>query len=226
MTDASLTRQTAAAAKLKQFEPTRDAERITASLQAGLSLLVDRFYWRIHFDVETLVGADSLVMPVSEVKAAKRTKEAIEVFQIVESAWAFREFGYAVTPGDWYLPWLGEFRLGERLSAPEVIERLEGYQRQTPSHRRLAFMDHLLEVLPESGKSPLILPRLLPPAVHLATALAFEDPQRARTLRAEQIALLPAIDECNRCQGRVLENGDVCDHCGNPLWNYRWLTET
>jgi hypothetical protein len=225
MTDSSLDQQAAAARRLKQFEPTLDAERVTGSLHAGLSLLVDRFYWRIHFDVEALIGADSMLMPLSEAKAAEQTKEAIEVYQIVESTWAFREFGYATTPGDWYLQWLGEFRLGERMSVPELAERLDRYQRRSPDARRRAFVDRLLKILPESGRSPLILPRLFPLAVHLATALAFGDQARAQQVRAQQIAWLPSITECDRCQGAVLENGRICDRCSNPLWNYRWLTD-
>jgi hypothetical protein len=225
MTDASTDQQAAAVSRLKQFAPALDAQRVTSSLQAGLSLLVDRFYWRIHFDVEALVGADSMLMPLSEAKAAEQTKETIEVYQIVESAWAFREFGYATTPGDWYLQWLGDLRLGERVSVPEVAERLDRYQNRSPDARRRAFMDRLLKILPESGRSPLILPRLFPLAVHLATALAFDDRARAQQVRAQQIALLPMIEACDRCQGSVLENGRICDWCGNPLWNYRWLND-
>jgi hypothetical protein len=60
----------------------------------------------------------------------------------------------------------------------------------------------------------------------VATALAFNDLRRARTLRAQQIHFLPAIDECHQCQGNVLENGESCVACGNPLWDYEWLTIT
>jgi hypothetical protein len=225
MTDASIDRQAEAVSRLREFERVLDAEQVTSSLQAGLSLLVDRFYWRIHFDVEALVGADSMLMPLSETKAAEQSKEAIEVYQIVESAWAFREFGYATTPGDWYLPWLGDLRLGERMSVPEVAERLDRDQNRSPDARRRAFVDRLLRILPESGRSPLILPRLFPLAVHIATALAFGDRARAQQVRAQQIALLPMIEACNRCQGSVLANGRSCEWCSNPLWNYRWLND-
>ncbi len=225
MTDSSIERQAAAISRLKQFEPTWDAERVTSSLQAGLSLLVDRFYWRVHFDVEAMVGADSMLMPLSEATAAEQTKEVIEIYQIVESAWAFHEFGYATTPGNWYLQWLGDLRLGERMSVPEVAERLDRHQTKSPDARRRAFVDRLLKILPEAGRSPLILPRLFPLAVHLATALAFGDRARAQQVRDQQTALLPMIEACDRCHGSVLENGRICDGCSNPLWNYRWLND-
>ncbi len=226
MTQALTARQAESASQLKLRDPAADAERIVQSLEAGLSLLVDRFYARIHFDVETQVGRDSLYEPLSEDKTCEETQGAIEVYQVVESAWAAREFGYPVARDDWYLEWLAELRLGERRRTAEVIRQLASYQAKSPDARRKAFMNQLMRVLPESGRSPLVLSVLFPTTIHLATALAFGDRVRADAVRNQQIAWLPAIDGCHRCHGVVYVNGESCPVCGNPLWTYRWLTST
>ena len=36
--------------------------------------------------------------------------------------------------------------------------------------------------------------------------------------------LLSIIRDCAECHGSVLENGEQCRNCGNPLWKYDWLT--
>ncbi len=203
MTQALTARQAESASQLKLRDPAADAERIVQSLEAGLSLLVDRFYARIHFDVETQVGRDSLYEPLSEDKTCEETQGAIEVYQVVESAWAAREFGYPIAQDDWYLEWLAELRLGQRHRTAETVRQL-----------------------PESGRSPLVLSVLFPTTIHLATALAFGDRVRADAVRNQQIAWLPAIDGCHRCHGVVYVNGESCPVCGNPLWTYRWLTST
>ncbi|MCL4203054.1 MAG: hypothetical protein KJ000_11180 [Pirellulaceae bacterium] len=226
MTQALTDRQADSANQLKLRDPTADAERIVQSLEAGLSLLVDRFYARIHFDVETQVGRDSLYEPLSEDKTCEETQGAIEVYQVVESAWAAREFGYPVAQDEWYLEWLAELRLGPRRRTAETVRQLASYQTKSPDARRKAFMNQLLRVLPESGRSPLVLSVLFPTTIHLATALAFGDRVRADAVRNQQIAWLPAIDGCHRCHGAVYVNGESCPVCGNPLWTYRWLTST
>lgn len=66
--------------------------------------------------------------------------------------------------------------------------------------------------------------RLLPLAVWVATALAFDDRARALQSRQRQKALLPAVGDCRVCHGNLLADGLACAHCGNPLWNYEWLT--
>ena len=60
----------------------------------------------------------------------------------------------------------------------------------------------------------------------IATALAFGDHARARDARKRQTADLPAIRYCSQCRGDVLENGEQCRGCGNPLWKFEWLTAT
>jgi hypothetical protein len=124
------------------------------------------------------------------------------------------------------LSWLARLRLGDAHDAPEYVERLEDYLGKTSDQRRLAFTDVLADVLPDSRRAPLVLFRLLPPAVRIVTALAFGDHVRAREARSSQATHLPAIDYCRRCRGEVLENGERCEQCGNPLWEFKWLIAT
>jgi hypothetical protein len=199
---------------------------VARSLCGGLSLLRDLFYDRMHFDVEEKLGEDSMLIPVSEIRTQKATKAEIEVFQVVESALAAREYGYIEPDDDWYLQWLGQLRLGESWSDPNTSARITEYKSKTPDDRRLALIDVLLKVLPESRRAPLVLFRLVPLAVHVATALAFGDQPRAAELRRGQIACLPAIVDCHKCRGAVMDNEETCDVCGNPLWRFEWLNVT
>jgi len=220
MAQGSIPDYTEAARRLSERDPTIDAPRVVPSLAAGLSLLRDRFYQRIHFDVEELVGQDSMLVPLSERRAYEQTRDVIEVYLVLESACEANQLGIPAARDDWFLGWLGELRLGERSPLSEIAR----YRKKSPDARRRDFMDRLLKVLPESSKAPLVLYRLFPLAIGVATALAFGDHPRARTLRTQQVTCLPAVTECSQCQGALLENGESCDTCGNPLWKYQWLT--
>jgi hypothetical protein len=203
-----------------------DGVRVVASLGAGLNALRDLFYERTHFDVERNFGADSMMIPLSEIKTHRRTKQVVEAYQTVESAWYVHQVQYLGPHDAWYLSWLGQQRLGATAAEEATAKRLRDYRAQTPDARRQALMDQLLEVLPESGRAPLVLFSLVPLAVHLVTALAFDDRRRAEALRRQQLDLLPAIADCRECHGRLQENGTVCKTCGNPLWKFSWLTST
>ena len=216
--------QAEAAEEFNRHEHRDDAVRVTSSLASGLTVLRDSLYWRVHRDVEKIVGRDSMLMPVSEKKAERLTKTEIELYQIAESAAAVREFGYVRPDDEWYLQWLTRLRLGTPRTEVKVVERLAQYSSGTPDDRRLAFTDVLARVIPESRRAPLVLFRLVPPAVHIATALAFGDHARAAGLRNRQKSDLAAIADCPQCYGKVLENGEQCAQCGNPLWKFQWLT--
>ena len=58
---------------------------MVTSLDSGLSVLRDLLYGRMHFDVEQIVGTDSMLIPLSESKTQLATKVQIEIFQVVES---------------------------------------------------------------------------------------------------------------------------------------------
>jgi len=81
-------------------------------------------------------------------------------------------------------------------------------------------------VLPESRRAPLVLFRLLPMAVHVATHLAFGGQIAAEEIRGRQRHFLPAIEDCRACRGKVLAPDEQCSECGNPLWNSELLIAT
>ena len=217
------TRQAELVAEFERHENRKDGQRLVSSLDTGLSVLRDLCYGRTHFDVEQLVGTDSMLMPLSEPKTQHATRMQIELFQVVESTAAARERRY-VSSEEWYLNWLARFRLGDAADKDKTVKEIATYRGMKPDGRRLAFMDVLMKVLPESHTAPLVLFQLLPVAVHIATAIAFGDANTAAKLRKRQETILPAIADCHACHGRVLNNGEICDVCSNPLWAYKWLT--
>ncbi len=222
----SVERRARAAKQLNRHEHRTDGAAIAASLASGLDYLRDSLYLRMHRDVEKAMGVDSLWMPISEMKTEHDTKTEIDLYQIVESAAAVAEGGYLAVGDDWYLHWLCRFRLGSLLPDESHMARLADYSAQTSDQRRLAFSDVLGEVLPESRRAPLILFRLMPLCVKIATALAFGANSAARAARHRQTEDLPAIAYCSQCHGDVMENGEHCRACGNPLWKFDWLTAT
>jgi hypothetical protein len=207
----------------ERHEKRADAQRLVTSLDSGLSILCDLFYGRMHYDVEQMIGTDSMLMPLSEPKTQLATKLQIEIFQVVESVLLVEERQY-VRAGPWYLDWLAQFRLGETASQEETVSQIRLYLGMRPDARRLAFTDVLMRVLPESRKAPLVLFRLVPLAIRIATAIAFEDAATATGLRQQQKAILPAIADCATCRGEVLDNSGICETCSNPMWAYQWLT--
>jgi hypothetical protein len=213
---------------IEQFcrhENRADSEKTVISLDAGLSLLRELLYGRLHFDVERIVGSDSMLIPLSESKTQHATKWEIDVFQVVESAWMVRDCRYVAAP-DWYQKWLTGLRLGEAATEEKAARRMAAYEALNADGRRLALMDRLMKVLPESRRAPLVLFRLTPLAVHIVTAVAFGDPRRAAEVRKRQASLLSSIMDCSTCRGAVLDNGEICQACSNPLWRYEWLTAT
>ena len=203
-----------------------DGLRVASGLNAGLTLLRRLLYLRLHEDVERIVGRDSMLMPVSEKKAEVSNRTEIEIYQIAESAAAARDSGYVPAADDWYRDWLVRLRIGQSPVEPRVQERVADYLAKTPERRWLAFSTVLARTLPESRRAPLVLFHLFPLSVQIATALAFGDTQAASKARSQQVTLLPAIADCRQCHGKVLDNGEQCPGCGNPLWKSEWLTAT
>jgi hypothetical protein len=208
-----------------------DGLRVAGGLDAGLTLLRKSLYARLHEDVERMLGKDSMFMPVSEVKAEIAVGSEIELFQIAESAAAARDGGYCDATDDFFADWLTRLRLGQTAHrSPQPAEsragqRIADYLAQTPDGRRLAFSTVLARALPESQRAPLVLFQLYPLAVQIVTAAAFADGEAASAARRRQIALLPAIVDCRSCHGKVLDSGEQCPACGNPLWKPEWLTD-
>lgn len=214
----------AAARELNRHEQRKDGRRVVRSLNDGLNVVRDAFYLRIHRDVQQTLGNDSMLMPVSVLKAEQQTTEEIEIYQTAEAAAAAVRHGYADGSDDWFLLWLARIRLEEWAVNPAAQMRLREHFTQSSEERALALTDTLAAILPQSMKAPLVLFRLMPLAVELATALAFDDRETAAALRREQLDLLPPISYCQDCHGEVLDQGQQCQVCGNPLWKHKYLT--
>ena len=222
-TEDSVKRRVEAAEAFNRHENRGDAARVTAVLADGLSVLCNTLYRRVHYDVQRIIGMDSMLAPVSEERSEKTTKVEIELYQIAVSAAAVRQREYVATDDDWYLQWLTRLRLGEARAGSKAAERLAYYLSKTSRERRLAFTDVLANVLAESRKAPLVLFRLVPPAVEIVTALAFGDRTGAAEARNRQMDYLPPIRDCRECRGGLLAGGEQCEQCGNPLWKFDWL---
>jgi hypothetical protein len=200
-----------------------DGERVAVSLDAGLELLGDLLYLRLHSDVEKSIGTDSMTIPVSETKTREQINTEIEIYQIAESQAAVQDFVSHGHYDQWYWQWLTRLRLNASPVEINAEERIADYISKTPHSRELAFTNILVKRLPEANRAPLVLFQLFPLAVHIATVLAFDDRRTAAKLRDQQAIYLPAIGDCNQCHGKLLTNGDKCPKCGNPLWTYEWL---
>ncbi len=200
-----------------------DGDRVAGSLNAGLSLLQECLLSRLYEDVERISGKDSMLMPVSELKARKATNTEIAVYQIAESRVAAEKLGCIGPDDHWYSRWLASLRLGETHVDAGLVDQLTGYLSKTPQQRKLAFTDVLVRVIPDSRRAPLILFELFPLCVQIVTAMALTDHASAFELRRQQLVQQPAIGDCHSCRGQVLENGEQCQACGNPLWKHEWL---
>lgn len=203
-----------------------DGARIATSLAEGLTVLRDSLYRRVHEDVQRAVGMDSMLAPISEEKAEKLAKTEIELYQVAVSVGTARDCGYVQDDDGWYLQWLTRLRLGKIYGEPKVRQRLENYLSKSADGRRLTFTNVLACALPESRRAPLVLFRLVPLAVQIATSLAFADHANASDVRNRQTTYLPAIGDCRECRGKLLENGELCRECGNPLWKFDWLVSS
>lgn len=210
--------------EFQRHENRGDGARVVGSLAGGLTVLRDLLYTRTHDDVETNVGRDSMFLPVSDEKTERSAKAQIEIYQIAESTATVRQRAYVRTHDDWYPQWLMRLRLGRTPPGETITERIARYLAESSDDRRLAFGNALADVLPESNRAPLVLFRLVPLGVWLATAQAFGDHGGAAEARNGQLAYLPVIGDCQQCHGAVLENGEQCPGCGNPLWKFEWLT--
>ena len=209
--------------ELAIHEGRHDAERIVDSLTAGLTLLGDACNTRVFSDVLKVYPQDSMQVRFPP-KGELTGRTEIDLYLIVEAAFAAAEQRLIRSGGAWCATWLATLRLGETAGLPQAQRRLQNYTELPADARRLAFQKVLDKAIPESRRAPLVLLRLLPLAAGIATATAFGNLDLARALRKQQTSLLPAILDCHHCRGRLLDNGESCAECGNPLWKFNWLT--
>ena len=209
--------------ELAIHEDRQDAERIVDSLAGGLNLLGEACNTRVFADVLKIYPQDSMQVRFPA-KGELPGKTEIELYLIVEASFAAAEQRLIRSGAAWCATWLATLRLGETAGEPQAQRRLQNYTELPADARRLAFQRVLDKAIPESRRAPLVLLRLLPLAAGIVTATAFGNLDLARALRKQQSSLLPAILDCHLCRGRLLDNGEGCPECGNPLWKFNWLT--
>jgi hypothetical protein len=212
------------AQELEQQCGRRDGLQVVKGMQSGLELLNGLLHSRLDEDVKRVFGEDSMLVSASQLRNALRTKTEISLYEVAESAAAIQNFRYWPAGNNACVPWLAKVVLNEPSLNDSHRQKIEGYLSRTARMRRLLFTDVLVKVLPESRRAPLILFLLFPLAVQIAAAMAFGDRTTAERLRASQIEHLSVIASCRECRGRVLENGQSCPQCGNPLWKTDRLT--
>lgn len=203
-----------------------DGEQVVNGLVHGLNVVRDSLFVRVHDDVEQTIGTDSMLLSSSMFKQEVETRLEIDLYQIAESDLHATARGYCGTGEPWYRKWITTLRMDQPFERSRVEQRLAGYASKSADDRRLAFTDVLERTFPEARRAPLVIYRLVPLAVWIATSLAFGDHAEAKQLRKNQVALLPPITDCQECRGELLENGEQCRNCGNPLWKYKWLMAT
>jgi hypothetical protein len=218
-----LARRAAAAVELREQEPDLAAEQVTHSLVYGLNTLRNLLFQRIHEDVETNIGRDSMLFPISVEESERFAKCEIEAYQIAVTALTIQDRGYLHCEPKWFVKWLGELRLGGDLNDSKWRRRIRNYVATSEDEQRLTFSRHLETVFPEASHAPLILYRLFPLSIRIVSAVAFGHHLEAAELRNRQTFWLPAIGDCHDCHGRPLDNGEQCPVCGNPVWTYHWL---
>jgi hypothetical protein len=221
----TIDRRTDAAAEFDGKQADGQGTKVANSLSHGLSALRTALFKRIHEDVERYYGADSMLSPFSAKSLHKmetNTMVEIEIYQVAVSCEEVRDRSY-VADLEWYRDWLSRLRLGELAARPQVKGRLDHYLEEARGERRLEFSGILARTAPEAARAPLVLYRLFPFSVRIATNLAFGDHLSASELRNRQVAMLPHIADCRTCHGRPFENGDRCEACGNPVWKFNWL---
>ncbi len=211
-----------AAEDFNEIQNSEHGEDVVESISAGLNLVRELAFLRIHNDVERYFGLDSMSVPLSLGDSEREAKTEIDIWQIVEAT-LFAHSSKYVDDEDWMRKWLGQLRLGSTFDNESVQNRVSQYWRLSDEDRRLYFSQVLERVYPEASRAPLVLYRLLPLGVQIAVAIAFGRSDDAAKLRKNQAFWLPGIMDCQSCHGSTLDNGDRCVDCDNPVWSYKWL---
>lgn len=218
-------RRARAADELGNLDPRLNAPQVVDQLSAGLTRLREMMIERVQEDVQRHFGMDTVFSPPSQAACDRQMLKArweIEFYSILVASDEAAEHGATQITGEVLRDWLFRLRMEEHLQE-RFTRRIKFYDSETVDERRLKFQSAMQRVVPESSKTPLVLFRLFPRAVRIVSAVAFGQPLRAQELRAEQCRFLPAVGDCHECHGRVMDNGESCSYCGNPVWKFSWL---
>src|SRR5689334_22273079 len=100
-----VSRREQAAIGFNEHEHRDDGTRLANNLADGMNLLRDLFFTRVHSDVESAFGTDSMLAPISLAKSEANAKMEIDIFQVAESVDAALANHYVSTSDDWYAHW-------------------------------------------------------------------------------------------------------------------------
>jgi len=216
--------QKRAASELAQHFPELSAQQVVDCLSNSLTRLRTELIERACDDVETAFGQDSMILSSLREKErqTRRAANEIDAYCCILTSEEVVQCRGMNLDDSWLLDWLLRLRFGSDAESVKQ-KRIGHYESSTIEERRMKFVSLLHHCLPESARAPLVLFRLFPRAVRIATAMAFGYLQRAQALREEQIQLLPAIGYCHECHGRLMDCDDSCRCCGNPIWTIAWL---
>jgi len=194
---------------------------LLSGLKTLRALLLSRLDTEIGY---TLSIDDSLPPQISDDLAREvlNALEQIDVYSLIVVTDEVTQSGYTGCDLNRLMDWVLRLRSGDDSKA-RTVQLVQDYSPLSITERRRRFSSSLEQAMPKARRAPLIIYRLFPRAVRIVTATAFGDTSRAWKIRAEQISFLPVITDCERCHGLVLENGTVCEHCGNPIWKVNWL---
>jgi hypothetical protein len=199
------------------------------SLMNGLTNLRTLLLTRLHNDFESEFGIDSVLAPATTAAGLREmlhASEEIEAYSLVLVMDEVALKNYAKGDAEWFRNWLLHLHFGDATDS-KTADRINVYAAlDDDKQRRRLFASALEQALPEARKAPLVIYRIFPRAVRIATAIAFGDMERAREVRAEQVSFLPIIADCHQCHGLPLDNGETCVQCGNPIWKLKWLNAT
>ena len=150
-------------------------------------------------------------------------KQRIEVYQVAEGVAAVRAHHFLPAEDDWFVDWLIGLRLEAAAEQLSFKLQVVTYLAATGVERRMAFSNVLAKTLRESTRAPLVIFRLYPLALELAVVQAFGDRTSALAVRRRQGEILSSLHDCPECRGTILDCGDQCRQCGNPLWTIEYL---
>src|SRR5689334_18963773 len=143
-----------AAAELAAHGSHLSPEDVIGSLSSGLTQLRDLLIARLHEDVESQFGVDSMVAPISPLQESKQIQRAsaeIDAYAAVVVAEEVTRGGYVDCQGEWFREWIVRLRFGDGYEFA-LKEYASHYFNLSDSGRRLRFVSVLQQAVPESFK--------------------------------------------------------------------------
>ena len=216
-------RREQAQAEFQQRVGSAHSADLVRSLWAGLTTLRKLLLTRLHNDVEAYYGIDSILAPMTASETQREMCHAADEIEIYSLTVVLAEAAhsrYAHDDADWFREWLLRLRWGDEMNAM-VAERMHLYDQYGDNDRRHMFASFVEQALPEATKAPLVIYRLYPRSVRVATALAFGDPLRAPRCVANRFLFcrsLPIATTATGCRWKMVTSARIAAIlCGKSI---------